>query len=121
MTTTFVAVDVETTGLDPSRDEIIEVAAITFRGADIIDEFDTLINPLGEIPPYITQLTSITNEMVAGAPSLHTVRPILRSKLAENVLVGHNVDFDLGFLREARLGIGNRRIDTVTLEAAGSS
>ena len=115
MTTTYVAVDVETTGLDPSRDMIIEVAAITFRGADILDEFDSLVNPLVDIPPFISQLTSITDEMVANAPTIHTLRPALKRKLGDNVLVGHNVDFDLGFLREARLGFGNRRIDTLTL------
>lgn len=115
MPTTYVAVDVETTGLDPSRDEIIEVAAITFRDAAIVDEFNSLVNPQIDIPPFITQLTTITNEMVADAPTLHTLRPRLRSKLGDNVLVGHNIEFDLGFLREARLAFGNRRIDTLTL------
>lgn len=115
MGTTYVAVDVETTGLDPSRDAIIEVAAITFRDAAILDEFDSLINPLVDIPPFISQLTSITDEMVADAPTLHTLRPKLRAKLGDNVLIGHNVEFDLGFLREARLAFGNRRIDTLTL------
>lgn len=115
MGTTYVAVDVETTGLDPARDAIIEVAAITFRDAAILDEFDSLVNPLVDIPPFITQLTTITDEMVADAPTLHTLRPKLRAKLGDNVLVGHNVEFDLGFLREARLAFGNRRIDTLTL------
>ena len=115
MGTTYVAVDVETTGLDPARDAIIEVAAITFRDAAILDEFDSLVNPLVDIPPFITQLTSITDDMVTDAPTLHTLRPKLRAKLGDNVLVGHNVDFDLGFLREARLAFGNRRIDTLTL------
>jgi DNA polymerase-3 subunit epsilon/ATP-dependent DNA helicase DinG len=60
-------------------------------------------------------LTSITDEMVADAPTMHTLRPRLRGKLGDHVLIGHNVDFDLGFLREARLALGNRRIDTLTL------
>lgn len=115
MPTTYVAIDIETTGLDPDKDAIIEVGAITFRGADILDEFSTLINPPQEIPPFITQLTGITNEMVADAPSLFTVRPQLNRQLADYVLVGHNVEFDLGFLRAARIGVGNHRIDTLTL------
>ena len=115
MTTTYVAVDVETTGLDPGRDAIIEVAAITFRGADVLDEFASLVNPLVDIPPFISQLTTITDAMVADAPTLHTLRPKLRAKLGDNVLIGHNVDFDLGFLRAAQLAFGNRRIDTLTL------
>ena len=115
MTTTYVAIDLETTGLDPTRDAIIEVAAITFRGNEIVDEFASLVNPLRDIPPYVSQLTGITDEMVADAPGLFDLRARLRSKLADHVIVGHNVQFDLGFLREARLGVGNRRIDTVTL------
>lgn len=115
MTTTYVAIDLETTGLDPTRDAIIEVAVITFRGNEIVDEFASLVNPLRDIPPYVSQLTGITDEMVADAPGLFDLRARLRSKLADHVIVGHNVQFDLGFLREARLGVGNRRIDTVTL------
>ena len=117
MPTTYVAVDVETTGLNPSRDAIIGIAAITFREAAIVDEFASLVKPLADIPPFITQLTTITNEMVADAPTLHTLRPRVRGKLGDNVLVGHNVEFDLGFLREARLAFGNRRIDTLTLSS----
>lgn len=100
MTTTYVAIDLETTGLDPTRDAIIEVAVVTFRGNDIIDEFAALVNPLRDIPPYVSQLTGITDAMVADAPSLFSLRSRLRSKLADHVIVGHNVEFDLGFLRE---------------------
>ncbi len=117
MPTTYIALDVETTGLDPSRDEIIEIAAVTFREATILDEFASLVNPLRDIPPFITHLTGITDEMVADAPTVQTLRPQLRSRFGDNVLVGHNVDFDLGFLRESRLAIGNHRIDTLTLAA----
>lgn len=115
METTYVALDLETTGLDPARDEIIEIAAITFREATIVDEFASLVSPYGDIPPFIVQLTGITNEMVADAPSLSELRPQLRPRLGDNVLVGHNIGFDLGFLRESGLAYGNRRIDTMTL------
>jgi DNA polymerase-3 subunit epsilon/ATP-dependent DNA helicase DinG len=115
MPTTYVAVDLETTGLDPEREAIIEIAAITFRGHDILDTFDSLVNPGRDIPPFISQLTGITNSMVADAPSLYALRIPLNRVLSDHVLVGHNVEFDLGFLREARLVRGNRRIDTVTL------
>jgi len=115
MPTTYVIVDVETTGLDPQRDAIIEVAAITLRDHDILDEFTSLVNPHREIPAFITSMTGITTEMVADAPTMFTVRTRLRGVLGDNVLVGHNVDFDLGFLNEERLGVGNHRIDTITL------
>jgi ATP-dependent DNA helicase DinG len=115
MSITYVAIDVETTGLDAGKDDIIEVAAITFRGADILDEFSSLINPRQNIPPFITKLTGITQAMVDDAPSMFTLRSRLRSVFGDHVLIGHNVEFDLGFLREERLGLGNHRLDTVTL------
>ena len=111
----YVAVDIETTGLNPSKDVIIEVAAIAFSGNDIIDEFSTLVYPEREIPSEITRLTGITQAMVEDAPGMFQVRSKLRPKLSNHVLVGHNVGFDLAFLQEERLGIGNHRIDTVTL------
>ncbi len=115
MMNNYVAVDVETTGLNPSKDAIIEVAAITFSGHDIIDEFSSLVYPQRDIPAEITRLTGITQAMVEDAPAMFQVRSQLRPVLSNHVLVGHNVDFDLAFLQEERLGIGNHRIDTVTL------
>ncbi|MCB9419065.1 MAG: DEAD/DEAH box helicase family protein [Ardenticatenaceae bacterium] len=115
MPTTYVAVDVETTGLDSDRDAIIEVAAITFRGPDVLDEFSSLTNPQRDIPGFITQLTGISQAMVDDAPSMFTLRSRLRAIIGDNVIVGHNVEFDLGFLNAERLGVGNHRIDTVTL------
>jgi ATP-dependent DNA helicase DinG len=112
---TYVAVDVETTGFDSSRDAIIEVAAVTFQGQDILEEFSTLIYPQRDIPAEITRLTGITNAMVQDAPTISMVRSQLRPILGNLPLVGHNVSFDLSFLNEARLGIGNRRVDTLTL------
>lgn len=113
--TTYVVVDVETTGLDPQTDSIIEVAAITFRGNDILDEFSSLVNPHRPVPPFITQLTGITQAMVDDAPTMFTLRSRLRPKIGDHVLVGHNIDFDMGFLEMERLGVGNHRLDTVTL------
>ncbi len=115
MPTTYVAIDVETTGLDANRDAIIEVAAITFQGQDILDEFSSLANPNQEIPGFITQLTGISQSMVEDAPSMFALRSRLKAILADHVLVGHNADFDLGFLNAERLGMGNHRIDTLTL------
>lgn len=113
--TTYVVVDVETTGLDAQNDSIIEVAAITLRGNDILDEFSSLVNPHRSIPAFITQLTGITQVMVDDAPTMFTLRSRLRPKIGDHVLVGHNVGFDLGFLEAERLGVGNHRLDTVTL------
>ena len=115
MPNTYVAIDVETTGLNPSNDRIIEVAAITFRENAILDEYSSLVYPAQEIPAFITKLTGITQDMVEDAPSMFNVRSMLRPKLGDHILVGHNVDFDLSFLREERLGVGNHRVDTMVL------
>jgi DNA polymerase-3 subunit epsilon/ATP-dependent DNA helicase DinG len=115
MSTTFVAIDVETTGLDPRTDAIIEVAAVSFRGNDILDQFSSLVNPHQEIPGFITQLTGISQEMVEDQPSIFALRTRLKRIFADHVLVGHNVGFDLGFLKMVDLGIGNQRADTVAL------
>ncbi|MCP4357403.1 MAG: DNA polymerase III subunit epsilon [Chloroflexi bacterium] len=115
MTTTYVTIDVETTGLDANNDRIIEVAAVTFRDNEILDEFSSLVNPHRDLPPYITQLTGITQEMVDGAPGMFGLRSKLRSIIGDHVLVGHNVSFDAGFLKAERLAHGNHRVDTVTL------
>jgi ATP-dependent DNA helicase DinG len=115
MSTTYVAIDVETTGLDPERDTIIEVAAIAFRDNEILDEFTSLVNPHREIPAFITRLTGIDQAMVEDAPSMFSLRSNLRRIMGDHVLVGHNVEFDLAFLKAERLGVGNHRVDTVTL------
>ncbi len=115
MSTTFSAVDVETTGFDPEREAIIEVGVIVFRENDILEEFTSLVNPGRDVPPEITRLTGITQAMVDEAPTMFTLRSRLRPLLGSHVIIGHNVDFDLGFLNAERLGVGNHRLDTITL------
>jgi len=115
MSRTYVAVDVETTGLDPYRDEIIEIAAVVFDEEDVIEEWSSLVDPGRDVPPFITRLTGITPEMVDGAPTLLSLRGQLRRLLAEHIIVAHNVSFDMDFLERAHIGVGQRRLDTLTL------
>ena len=115
MSPTYVAVDVETTGLDPYRDEIIEVAAVVFGREGVQEEWSSLVDPGRDVPAFITRLTGITPEMVDGAPTLLNLRGQLRRLLAENVVVAHNVSFDMDFLEQAHIGVGQRRLDTLTL------
>ncbi|MFO7681847.1 MAG: exonuclease domain-containing protein, partial [Chloroflexota bacterium] len=115
MPITYVVVDVETTGFAAGSDALIEVAAIQLQNNDILEAFTSLVNPHRDIPAEITQLTGITDEMVADAPSMFTVRTQLRTVVGDHVVVGHNVNFDMGFLTEERVGVGNHRLDTVTL------
>lgn len=94
----YVVVDVETTGLDPSKDQLIEVAALKITDGNVSDSYSTLINPGVEISSFITKLTGITNQDLATAPSPESVLPDLYNFLGEDIIVGHNVNFDINFL-----------------------
>ena len=94
----FTVVDVETTGLTASRDEIIEVAAIRFEEWIPICKFETFIKPKKEISPEITDINGITNDMVANAPSIQAVIPALSDFIGKSAIVGHNLLFDIKFL-----------------------
>lgn len=111
----YVAVDVETTGIDPQHDEIIEIAVVRFDEQEILESWSSLVDPGREIPPFITQLTGITQGMVAGAPGLFSLRGQLRQLLGDDVIVGHNVGFDMSFLEQIHVGARQHRLDTLTL------
>jgi DNA polymerase-3 subunit epsilon len=105
--TTFVVVDLETTGSrakpspDGSRDAITEIGAVKVRGGQIIGEFATLVDPQRDIPPQIVELTGITTAMVRDAPAIAAVLPMFLEFAKGSVLVAHNAGFDIGFLRAA--------------------
>ena len=103
--TTFVVLDLETTGASPKIGAgITEIGAVKVRGGEVIGVFETFINPQEPIPAYISALTGITDEMVLGAPTIEVVLPSLFEFLGheeECVLVAHNAPFDLGFLKAA--------------------
>ncbi|WP_231486417.1 DEDD exonuclease domain-containing protein [Candidatus Blastococcus massiliensis] len=98
---TFVVVDLETTGGSPKDSAITEIGAVKVRGGVVLGEFQTLVDPGQEIPPYISVLTGITTAMVAAAPRIGTVLPAFLEFARGAVLVAHNAPFDLGFLKAA--------------------
>ncbi len=117
---TFVVVDLETTGGSPASAAITEIGAVKVRGGEPLGEFQTLVNPATDIPPFIAVLTGITDAMVADAPSLDAVLPAFLDWARGSVLVAHNAPFDLGFLRAgcSRLGLdwpGFDSVDTARL------
>ncbi len=97
--TTFVVVDLETTGGSAQDCAITEIGAVKVRAGEVLGEFATLVNPARSIPPFIAVLTGITDAMVAGAPELGSVLPAFLEFSRGAVLVAHNAPFDLGFLR----------------------
>jgi DNA polymerase-3 subunit epsilon len=98
---TFVVVDLETTGGSPKDSAITEIGAVKVRGGVVLGEFQTLVDPGCEIPPYISVLTGITSTMVAAAPRIGAVLPAFLEFARGAVLVAHNAPFDLGFLKAA--------------------
>lgn len=115
MCPTYVALDLETTGLDQSRDEIIEVGAVRFDGQRELDVFQTLVNPGRPIPLSITKLTGITDRDVITAPPFSAVREKLCRFVGDDVVVGHNVAFDLGFLGRQNCLRDHVGLDTLEL------
>lgn len=103
----YVVLDLETTGLDPTYDEIIEIAAIKFSNGEKVSEFTTLVKPDNRIDEYITQLTGITNDMVKDAPKIHKVLPDLMGFLGDSVVIAHNANFDINFLYDNNMSCFN--------------
>jgi DNA polymerase-3 subunit epsilon len=97
---TFTVVDLETTGGSAAGGSMItEVGAVQVRGGVVLREFQTLVNPHADIPPFIAVLTGITNAMVSNSPAIESVLPAFLEFAAGTVLVAHNAPFDIGFLR----------------------
>jgi DNA polymerase III subunit epsilon len=99
--TTFVVVDLETTGGAPDGGGITEIGAVKVRGGEELGEFATLVNPGERIPPYITVLTGITEAMVMPAPRIESVLPSFLEFAKDAVWVAHNAPYDTGFLKAA--------------------
>lgn len=95
----FIVFDIETTGLKPENSDIIEIGAVKIKEGCIIDRFQTFINDGVVIPPNITQLTNITNDMLLGAPSLKEVLLSFKEFCGNGCLVAHNAKFDIGFIQ----------------------
>ena len=113
----FVAIDVETTGLSPIANELIEISAIKYNGQKKIDTFTSLIKPKAKIPYYITNITGITNEMVQNSPSIEEIMPNLINFIGENIIVAHNANFDYKFIQNYSNNAfsKNTLIDTVQI------
>ena len=99
--TTFVVVDLETTGGPPDGCGITEVGAVKICGGAELAEFATLVNPGQPVPPFITVLTGITEAMLLPAPPLAEVLPAFLEFARDSVWVAHNAPYDIGFLRAA--------------------
>lgn len=127
----YTVIDLETTGLEPRYDDIIEVACIKYRGGEEVGRFQSLVQPPlqndeeddeGEpyyVDEFIESLTGITNEMLADAPKFDAIEQQVADFLNGELLVGHNVNFDINFLYDNLepygVEIGNDFVDTMRL------
>lgn len=115
----YVVFDLETTGVRPDADEIIEISGIRVRGHKAVEEFSTLVDPGMHIPAAASRVNHITDEMVAGAPQLADALGAFLQFAGNDILVGHNIhSFDLNFISRASMrvfdaGVENDYIDTL--------
>ena len=103
---TYVAIDLETTGLYPSRDRIIEIGALKIKDGKVVDEFSSFVNPQMSIPMRIYELTGITTEMAKTGPVIEDIIPKLIDFCEDYPLLGHSIMFDYSFLKHKAVNMG---------------
>ena len=104
----YAVIDIETTGLSPEYDSIIELSALKVKDNNVVDTFTSLVNPGFKIDSFITELTGITNEMLKDANKIEKVLPDFMSFIGDLHLVGHNVNFDVNFIYDNSIEILNK-------------
>lgn len=107
----YTIIDIETTGLMPLYDEIIELSALKIKNNNVVEEFSSLVKPFDEIDEFITDLTGITNAMLETAPEIEKILPNFIDFLENDIIVGYNVNFDINFIYDAYQGCFNRVFD----------
>ena len=118
----FVVFDLETTGLEPTKDEIIEIGACKILQGKIVETFSTFVKPAKSIPKEITNLTGIDNGMVENAPTINYVLPDFYKFCFGSTMVGHNVSFDISFIyniaKKLSYNFDNPLMDTLEMARA---
>lgn len=95
---TFVCLDCESTGLEPTQDRIIEIAAVRFTFDELLDQFESLIDPEGPIPAESQKIHNISSEMVRGQPKIREILPRLLPLIEGHLLIGHGIPFDIALI-----------------------
>ena len=118
----YVTLDLETTGLEPKRDRIIEIGAVKVSNGVVIGEYTTLIDPQLEIPERISKLTGISNDMVQGKPLIQKVLGEFLEFCGDLPLLGHNILFDYSFVKHQAVNCGlefeKEAVDTLKIARA---
>ncbi|MBD5484248.1 MAG: 3'-5' exonuclease [Lachnospiraceae bacterium] len=103
-TGSYVCIDLETTGLNPKTDKIIEIGAIRVENHVTVEEWETFVNPDRQLDERIIELTGIHDEQLISAPTIDQVLPKLLEVIGDRVLLGHSVTFDYSFIKRAAVG-----------------
>lgn len=103
----YTIIDIETTGLSPEYDDIIELAAIKVRDNKVVETYQQLVNPGYDIDEYIEKITGITNEMLSNQPNLNFVIDSYINFLSDDILIGHNINFDINFIYDKLIELRN--------------
>ncbi|MDY6915614.1 MAG: exonuclease domain-containing protein, partial [Candidatus Cloacimonadota bacterium] len=116
----YVVLDLETTGFNVGEDEIIEIGAVKYENNNLVDEFSEFVHPQKKVPEFIKQLTNITDQQLAEADNLPTVIEKFQKFIGNNLLICHNTNFDINFLKTkfdqtSSLPLINKFIDTLKL------
>lgn len=108
----YIALDLETTGFNPEIDKPIEIGALRFEGDNVLGEFETLINPKIKIPEIISHITGITDQDVKNAPAFEEIKNKLTNFIGNDIIIGHNIQFDTAFLKQLGIALVNEEYDT---------
>ena len=111
----YTVIDLETTGTSPAKNEIIEIACLKYRQGEQVEAIQQLVRPRRRISYFIQNFTGITNEMVADAPMIEEVLPAISAFLQGETIVGHNVNFDMNFLKAQGVNFDGWYLDTLYL------
>ena len=114
---TFVAVDLETTGINADQDKIIEFAGVLVENGKVTKQLEFVINPEIEISTQVQAITGITNEEVQGKPTFAEIKNEIQDFIKDYLIVGHNIQFDINFLEKNGIKASDQSIDTYTLSS----
>lgn len=115
MINTYISIDLETTGLNPKQDRIIEIGAVKVVDGQVVDTFSTFVSPGRKLEERIIELTGITDEQLEDAPSIEEVFPKLEEFLGDMPIVGHSILFDFSFLKKAAVNM-NRKFEKKAID-----
>lgn len=112
----YVVFDTETTGLKPQDERLLEISALRVIDGQIAGRFSSLVNPQRDILPFISGLTGIDNRMVSDAPDESVVVPAFMDFAGRDILIGHNVNFDINFINAACIRLGHPKLNNLFID-----